>query len=399
VTAVAALSLVASRLLVAPPVPDPVDLACRWIGPDRLSIEFATPVASAWSVDAGSGTVAAEESASTRHRIEVRVAPGRTSEEVTLVAGKRRIPVRTGTAPEDLVRKLAQGVRIARLSESSTDAVWLTVRKALRAVDAKVDFQETKATVRSHPELCEPLAGLVRQVRERDLGATFQALRPLVPALMSARETPEDVRSQLAHGLYLLDLVDGLAAHLGCDLPFGVQAALAPALAIRTTTDPAPPARDPAALRPAFPGPGGRALMIFLPSELPPPGVSEMIDTTDGTVFARSTLKNRDSAATFRFEDRVTAGAGGKRIHFLLSCLGTQTYMRLTPPGARWFLPVRLPNGVSHRLDPAYWLTLSLTGDLAARTGDWQGDQSRMFRSDHFRPYYIVDQVLIESLP
>ena len=147
--------------------------------------------------------------------------------------------------------------------------------------------------------------------------------------------------------------------------------------------------------RTLFPPPGSPGIALFHHQEVPE-NAAGLLSVRDTIVLANRHLKNRSAHTRLEFEDHARAGRAGRKLHLFVTSLDPSGYLRLTPPGLKGSIPIRIPDGLRLTRNDAFWLTVSLEGALAERTGTWQGHHDRAFE-DLSRFCMIIDRILAES--
>jgi serine/threonine-protein kinase len=372
------------------------NLRAFYSGTDRLVVTFRTMGPSRWSLLRSGARVGEEEAAAIEHRFEVAVPVGRPVESLELATEGARVDVELPPSPSELIRKLNHAVlHLEHLGETSSNHVWLQMtekfadRMALGSMASSLTAK-ARAAVSKDPSLARPLDDLVARITGRGgLSATLEALRPHVGKLLALHDLPPELRDALLAALWPLDQLDCLAGYLGRPAPFGIQSMLAPAIRVEARIIPDSPSPIDAGWRPVFPAPGGRRAALFDKTKRPMEDSVEHLEASHLQVTDALTI-----------EDVHPAGPGGRRLHFQVDRLGLETYLRITPPGWKSALPVRLPpdtdTATARARGQDHLVTIALRGAAAAGPGKWLVESVRAMESRD--RYYIVRAVADEPL-
>jgi serine/threonine protein kinase len=371
---------------------------------DRLRVEFETARPGRWAVDAGHGIGPFETELVVRHRVEASIDPWNVAEEAVLVSGAGRVRVPMPPPPKTVVRRLMTAIRDADLTIHSVDVLWKQVRDTVISLDPRVppeefgDFLKRNGLTAILDRFAEAYVrggsggdGAAGRDRRAAVGAALAAVRPLVSEILLAHGTPESTRAELLLALTQLDVVDATMSSLGHRPAFGVQELMSRALVLSTSAGSGLPRSS--ARRKSLPlAPAGKGITLF-------PEGEDLSQAGSAAIVALSAVRRfRDRASSdwFTFQDDVAAGTDGKAFHIALSNVERQVMFHLTPPGARYRIPLRIPDGTAKETNQQLWLTVHLRGALASRTGTWRVTHTRAFKHS-LRLHVFVDQVMGES--
>jgi serine/threonine protein kinase len=291
-------------------------------------------------------------------------------------------------SPEELVRALTLEVRRAKLDFEWSNRVWQEMRPAIPKWHATLGTLPhlARAALEKKPEIAKPLEKAVAPLLGGALHSAFDDVAPHVSRLLTDPAVGDDLRSELLAALLRLDIVDCFHEYLGRPPPFGVIWSMRDAMKVEVAPEAEGP---PASARLLWQG--KRRLAIFQKKD-DPSKMGMDVDLFSGD----PTFADSDLGAELAFADDLSAGKSGKRYRLHLASFTREAYCLLTAPKLSAPLPVRLPK--EWPISQAMWISVTLKGALAERTGKWMLHNDRFYR-DGVRLAFAVKTIVAEPLP